>query len=488
MSATSEQLQKHVKANASIYRSAIKNGVITEDDIKAAGNAGGKYSYADQDAALKRINDAFNSFVTKNPNDERLKSFVSGIPQVNKFTPNKENWRDYNQEQMGRLAEEMKFNWKNKDDRSEMMKILTDETIRRDKQKTYEDYKKEHPIAAFINENIIAPNTSKRSERGEDIKNTDVALDIANGLTYAFPGAGAAKTVLGKGLMLGADAALQGAVGAASDVNLGNELGLHNITYPLIGAGTGASAELAPRLAKTFVDNVTGGFGGEIGKSASDAAEGLITKYFGNQKDMAKASLAKDAKIANDPRNVTNRINMSEKNKIVLKKEGKDITPNAKSKRDAINKDRYVNDIDLWQKIADKFSDEDYNRYISDPRFKFLIQDAVNKKKLNEAIKNATTKKDKAKAYLNKFLDGAGSDAARGISRSAGRGILLSYSNSDRNQNAVPTIEELYASPELSDYFRLKKRGYDAQIPSKYKDREDELEEQRSRIEKLYGF
>ena len=488
MSATSEQLQKHVKANASIYRSAIKNGVITEDDIKAAGNAGGKYSYADQDAALKRINDAFNSFVTKNPNDERLKSFVSGIPQVNKFTPNKENWRDYNQEQMGRLAEEMKFNWKNKDDRSEMMKILTDETIRRDKQKTYEDYKKEHPIAAFINENIIAPNTSKRSERGEDIKNTDVALDIANGLTYAFPGAGAAKTVLGKGLMLGADAALQGAVGAASDVNLGNELGLHNITYPLIGAGTGASAELAPRLAKTFVDNVTGGFGGEIGKSASDAAEGLITKYFGNQKDMAKASLAKDAKIANDPRNVTNRINMSEKNKIMLKKEGKDITPNAKSKRDAINKDRYVNDIDLWQKIADKFSDEDYNRYISDPRFKFLIQDAVNKKKLNEAIKNATTKKDKAKAYLNKFLDGAGSDAARGISRSAGRGILLSYSNSDRNQNAVPTIEELYASPELADYFRLKKRGYDAQIPSKYKDREDELEEHRSRIEKLYGF
>ena len=486
MSATSEQLQKHVKANASIYRSAINNGVITEDDIKAAGNAGGNYSYAEQDAALKRINDAFNSFVTKNPNDERLKSFVSGIPQVNKFTPNKENWRDYNQEQMGRLAEEMKFNWNNKDDRSEMMKILTDETIRRDKQKTYEDYKKEHPIAAFINENILAPNTSKRSERGEDIKNTDIALDVANGLTYAFPGAGAAKTALGKGLMLGADAALQGAVGAASDVNLGNELGLHNVTMPLIGAGVGASAELAPRLAKTFVDNVTGGFGGEIGKPASDAAEGLITKYFGNQLDMARASLANEAKKAkNTP---TNRINMSKANKSLLKKEGKDITPNAKSKRDAINKDRYVNDIDLWQKIADKFTDEDYNRFYSDPRFQLLIQDAVKKKKLNEAIKNATTKKEKFKAHFNKFLDGAGSDAARGISRSAGRGILLSYANRDRNQNAVPTIEELYASPELADYFRMKKRGYDVQIPSKYKDREDEIEETRSRIQKLYGL
>lgn len=486
MSATSEQLQKHVKANASIYRSAINNGVITEDDIKAAGNAGGKYSYAEQDAALKRINDAFNSFVTKNPNDERLKSFVAGIPQLQKFTPNKEDWRDYNQEQMGRLAEEMKFNWKNKDDRSEMMKILSDETIRKDKQKIYEDYKKEHPIAAFINENILAPNTSKRSERGEDIKNSDIALDVANSLTYAFPGAGAAKTALGKGLMLGADAAIQGAVGAASDVNLGNELGLHNITYPLIGAGTGASAELAPRLAKTFVDNVTGGFGGEIGKSASDAAEGLITKYFGNQLDMARASLAKDAKIANNT--TTNRINMSAKNKAQLKREGKDITPNAKSKRDAINKDRYVNDNNLWQKIASKFSDEDYNRYISDPRFKLLIEDAFKKKELNKAIENATTKKEKFKAHFNKFLDGAGSDAARGISRSGGRGILLSLANRDRNQNAVPTIEELYASPELADYLRLKKRGYDAQIPSKYKDREDELEESRSRIEKLYGF
>ena len=486
MSATSEQLQKHVKANASIYRSAINNGVITEDDIKAAGNAGGKYSYAEQDAALKRINDAFNSFVTKNPNDERLKSFVAGIPQLQKFIPNKEDWRDYNQEQMGRLAEEMKFNWKNKDDRSEMMKILTDETIRKDKQKTYEDYKKEHPIAAFINENILAPNTSKRSERGEDIKNTDVALDIANGLTYAFPGAGAAKTALGKGLMLGADAAIQGAVGAASDVNLGNELGLHNVTMPLIGAGVGASAELAPRLAKTFVDNVTGGFGGEIGKTASDAAEGLITKYFGNQIDMARTSLANEAKKAkNTP---TNRINMSTENKAKLKMEGKDITPNAKSKQLAKDKDRLSKDIDTWQKIAGNMTDEGYNEFISDPRFQLLIQDALKNKKLNEAIKNATTKKEKFKAHFNKFLDGAGSDAARGISRSAGRGILLSFANRDRNQNAVPTIEELYASPELADYFRMKKRGYDVQIPSKYKDREDEIEENQSRIQKLYGF
>ena len=101
---------------------------------------------------------------------------------------------------------------------------------------------------------------------------------------------------------------------------------------------------------------------------------------------------------------------MSAKNKAQLKREGKDITTNAKSKRDAINKDRYVNDIDLWQKISDKFTDEDYNRFYSDPRFKLLIQDAMKKKELNKAIKNATTKKEKVKAHFNKILDGAGSD------------------------------------------------------------------------------
>lgn len=486
MSATSEQLQKHVKENATIYRSAINNGVITENDIKAAGNAGGNYSYAEQDAALKRINEAFNSFVTKNPDDERLKSFVNGIPQVQKFTPNKEDWRDYNQEQMARLAEEMKFNWKNKDDRSQMMKILTDETIRRDRQKTYQYYKKEHPFSAMINEYILAPNTSKRSERGEDIKNSDVALDIANGLTYAFPGAGAATTNLGKGLMLGADTALQGTVGALSDVNLGNDLGVHNIVSPIMGASAGVSAEIVPRLAKLGVDTFTGGFGGEVGKTASDAAEGMITKYFGDAVGNAKSSLAKDASIAKNM--TTIRTNTAKDKKAQLKREGKDITPNAKVNRVAIDKYRFANNYKLWEKIADKFSDEGYTKMISDPRFKLAIQDAFENKMLRDAVDKATTKKEKLLARTKLATKGSLGDFARGLSRGTGRGLFITLTNRDRNQNAVPTVEELYASPELADYFRLKKAGYDAQIPSKYKDREEELEETRTRIQKLYGF
>ena len=59
MATNAEQLQQHVKSNPGVYRAAIAKGVITEDDLKIAGNSGGNYSYADQDAALQRINDAF---------------------------------------------------------------------------------------------------------------------------------------------------------------------------------------------------------------------------------------------------------------------------------------------------------------------------------------------------------------------------------------------------------------------------------------------
>ena len=124
MASNAEQLQQHVKSNPGVYRAAIAKGVITEQDLKIAGNAGGNYSYEDQDAALQRINDAFGEYAKKNPEHEQFKKFVSGIPTVNKFTPNQEDWESYNNEQLGRLAEQMKFNWRNKEDRSQMMKQL----------------------------------------------------------------------------------------------------------------------------------------------------------------------------------------------------------------------------------------------------------------------------------------------------------------------------------------------------------------------------
>ena len=183
--------RKHFDDN-DIYDFLLEKGYITEADVDAAGNNGGDYSYEQQDAANARILEGIKQFQKNNPGDEEIDAFVASYPQVQKFEPKAEDWQKYNNEQMGRLAESMKFNWKNKEDRSAMMKQLMNEQIAKDKKQIYQDYKKEHPFAAFVNENIIAPNVSKRMERGEDITNKDVALDVANVGTYMFPGAGAA--------------------------------------------------------------------------------------------------------------------------------------------------------------------------------------------------------------------------------------------------------------------------------------------------------
>lgn len=451
MATNAEQFQQHVKSNPGVYRAAIAKGVITEDDLKIAGNSGGNYSYADQDAALQRINDAFGEYAKNNPDHEQLQKFVSGIPQIQKFEPKAEDWQKYNQEQLGRLAESMKFNWRNKEDRSQMMKQLMNEQILKDKKKIYQDYKKENPIAAFINENIIAPNVSNRMSKGEDITNTDIALDAANVGTYLFPGAGAAASKAGKAALFAADAALQGGVGAASDINQGNELGLHNVTMPLIGAGAGAVTDLVPRMGKLAVDVATGGFGGRVGKPVGDVAEGWITKIFGDEVETAKKALSKEAKEAEDA--VTVRKNASQATKSKLKSQSKDITPNAQAKNDAHLKDYYANHPEEWKKHAPKMKDEDYQRWMADPRFKA----AVTEVKLTGAKK-------------------VGRDAARGASRQTGKGLMISQANKERQKNAKPTIEQVFASPELADWVRLKKRGYNPAIPQQFKEYEAELD------------
>lgn len=447
MAINSEALQKHVMSNAGVYRAAIKNGVITEDDIKAAGNAGGNYSYADQDAALQRINDAFKVFVNKNPDDKRLKNFVAGIPEVQKFTPNKEDWQNYNQEQMGRLAESMKFNWKNKDDRSEMMKILSNETVKRDKQKIYEDYKNEHPIAAFINENILAPNVSARTKKGEEITNKDVLLDAANIGTYMMPGAGTVASKAGKAALLAADAAAQGAVGAASDINQGNELGLHNVTMPLVGAGFGAVTDLVPRMAKGVVDAVTNNFGGQLNKPVGDIGEDLITKVFGNEVEVAKSALAKEAKEA--AKKETIRKNASAASKKAMQSEGISFTPNAEAKQFSKDKLYYANNPEKWAADVKSGKIKDADKFLADPNFAKVIQDA--NKNVSPWVKR-------------------GKAAAQTLSRQGGQGFGITEANKSRHKNAKPKIADVFSDPEMADYIRLRRRGYSPQIPSKFKD------------------
>lgn len=444
--------RKHFNDN-DIYDFLLEKGYITEADVDAAGNNGDGYSYEQQDAANERILAGIKRFQKNNPDDPEIEAFVASYPQVQKFEPKAEDWQKYSNKQMGRLAESMKFNWRNKEDRSQMMKQLMDEQILKDKKKIYQDYKKENPVAAFINENIIAPNVSNRISKGEDIANRDIALDAANVGTYLFPGAGAAASKVGKAAMFATDAALQGGVGAASDINQGNELGVHNVTAPIIGAGVGTVTDLVPRLAKMTIDVATGGFGGNISKPVGDAAESWITKIFGDEVEAAKKALAKEAKEAAKIETV--RKNASKESLKEVMKRGRDIAPNAQVKRDAHFKDIYAQDPERLRDRIERgtVSRADYDRWMSDPRFRIAYT---------------------ADEYTG--IKKHGRAAARATSRQAGKGIMITLTNRDRQKNSKPTIEQVFASPELADWVRLKKRGYNPAIPQQFKEYESALD------------
>ena len=280
---------KHYEANSRIYDDMVKAGKLDIHDLMAAGNLGGKYSYAEQDDANNRINEYVKEFLKKNEGNETAEKFASSFPVVKEFEPDPKKWQDYDQEQMGRLAESLHYNWNNKDDRSALMKQLQGQTILDNKKKAYEEYKKEHPAAAWLNENIFAPNSSERSKRGEDITNTDKALDALNVASFFTPG-GVGKSALARGLTIGADVAANAALGVAEDKNLDRELGWHNIVAPALGAGLGQSVEAAPKLVKQGVDWISNGSGlGKASKRAEDVlfenpVVNAITDKVGNAK------------------------------------------------------------------------------------------------------------------------------------------------------------------------------------------------------------
>lgn len=426
---------KHYEKNFELYEQLMDAGVLSEKDMTDAINADGDISYKDQDAALMRIRDAVKENLDLE--DSTSKEFYEGIPQVDKFTPNKKDWRDYDQEQMGRLAESMHFNWKNKDDRSVMMNQLMNETIRDDKKKAYEDYKKEHPFAGFINEHILAPNVSQRLKKGEDITNTDIALDAANVGTYLIPGAGAAATKAGKAAWLAADAAAQGASQLATDINQGNELGIHNVTMPLVGAGMGAMTEMVPRLAKGAVDAVTQGFGGRMSKPVGDVGEDWITKVFGNATKEAKDQVMKETEETLSK--TTLRKNASQSTKEALDKSFEE-TATAAEKDLARKKQYFMEHPEKW-KTADLA-----------PGVRAELKKDKNFSKVMKEVL------DESQSKLKK----QGKAAAQGASRSAGRGVAITQTNQTRSKN-VNTKERQDADDEqwyIDNYSRFWDAGF----------------------------
>lgn len=420
---------KHYETYSDLYDQMIDLGKISQADVEAAGNLGGKYSYAQQDEANKRINDYIKSLVKKNEGNEDIEKLGESFPVVQKFEPKAKDWMDYDQEQMGRLAESLHYNWNNKDDRSALMKQLQGQTVLDNKKKVYEDYKNEHPAAAWINENIFAPNASERSKRGEDVTNTDIALDALNTASYLTPG-GFTKSV---GKKIAADIAANAALGVAEDVNLDRELGWHNIVAPVVGAGLGQSVDALPRLTKGALDFIgNGADGGKIGKGIGDKIEDKLNSTVGDLAGDASKRIREEAAearkaIPSKDRQRFFRSNSKESTYDAYKKSKLDNfeapgTPEQvadiryKIKRDnyAIYPEQYFKD-----RQAGVLSDEMADRLTRDKDLQLVMKDYLNNQTKSQARKTA---ENVAKAQV------------RGLIKQGGRGYVTESQNEERHK------------------------------------------------------
>jgi hypothetical protein len=419
---------KHYDEYSKVYDDLVDAGVIDDADMKAAGNMGGKYSYVEQDEANKRIHEYIKKFVRSNKDNEYIEKLGETFPEVKKFEPNPKDWQDYDQEQMGRLAESLHYNWNNKDDRSALMKQLQGQTILENKKKIYDEYKKEHPAAAWINENIFAPNSSERSKRGEDITNTDTALDALNTLSFLTPG-GFGKSAAKK---IAADVAANAALGVAEDVNLDRELGWHNIVAPDFGAGLGQTIAAAPRLVKSAMDFVgNGADGNRIGKKFGDQIEDKINNALGDPVGDASKRISEEASVARHSVPAKDRqrffrsdskestYNAYKKEKLdnfevpATKEEVADIRYKSKRAQYAQNPETYFRD-----RKAGVLSDELAEKLSKDKDFSLVMKDYMTNQTKSQARKTA---EKVAKAQ------------ARGLVKQGGRGYIIESQNEARH-------------------------------------------------------
>ena len=420
---------KHYDEYSNVYDDLMDAGVIDEADVKAAGNLGGKYSYAEQDEANKRIHEYIKKFVRSNKDNDYIEKLGETFPEVKKFEPNPKDWQDYDQEQMGRLAESLHYNWNNKDDRSALMKQLQSQTVLDNKKKAYEDYKKEHPAAAWINENLFAPNTSERSKRGEDVTNTDVALDALNTASYLTPG-GFTKSV---GKKIAADIAANAALGVAEDANLDRELGWHNIVAPAVGAGLGQSIAAFPRMVKSALDFVSNGAdGGKIGKGIGNKIEDGLKNAFDDPADDASKRIMEELLEAREAFPVKDRLQ-------ILRSNDKESAYNAYKKSKLDNFEipgtpeqdadirykirRYIYSLTPEQYAIDRkagtLSDEMAEKLVKDKDLQLVMKDYLDNLTKNQARKTA---------------ENVGKAQVRGLIKQGGRGYVTKSQNEERHQ------------------------------------------------------
>jgi hypothetical protein len=77
-----QPFEQHLNNNKEIWHELAKQGKVNREDLIKALNYTDKYSYAEQNDAVKRLNKALNGLVERNPDNKTLIDFVQGMTEA----------------------------------------------------------------------------------------------------------------------------------------------------------------------------------------------------------------------------------------------------------------------------------------------------------------------------------------------------------------------------------------------------------------------
>lgn len=77
-----QPFEQHLNNNKEIWHELAKQGKVNREDLIKALNYTDKFSYAEQNDAVKRLNKALNGLVERNPDNKTLISFVQGMTEA----------------------------------------------------------------------------------------------------------------------------------------------------------------------------------------------------------------------------------------------------------------------------------------------------------------------------------------------------------------------------------------------------------------------
>lgn len=77
-----EPFEKHIASNSEYWNKMLEKGYVDKEDFRKARNYYGKYSYAEQNQAFKRLNEGISKALKNNPDNQGLSNFVSSMTEA----------------------------------------------------------------------------------------------------------------------------------------------------------------------------------------------------------------------------------------------------------------------------------------------------------------------------------------------------------------------------------------------------------------------